>query len=160
MEKPKSIEPSFILGLIAGEGTFNVALQERQSSRWNIKPTPSFAIKMDDRDSIILRSIRDELDIGRFHQSGGMASWQVQSKKETKELKKWVKNHEDRGFNLTSKYGSFEMWCEAVEICGEAYKRLTREETIRCIELAKRMNETDSHNQISEQEWKNKVKNE
>ena len=152
------IEPSFILGIIAGEGTFNVALQERESARWNVKPTPSFAVKMDDRDSIILRSICDDVGIGRFNQSGGMASWQVQSKEETSQLVDWIQEHEGHGFNLTSKYGSFEMWVEAVDICGEAYKRLSRGEVLRCIELAKRMNETDSHNDIPELEWKNKVK--
>lgn len=155
MKEIKNIDPSFILGLIAGEGSFNVALQEKESSRLNVKPSAMFAIKMDNRDAIVLRVIRDEIDIGKFNQSSGMAYWQVQSKGETKELLEWIKKHESHGFNLTSKYGSFEMWEEAVEICGEPYKRLTREETMRCIELAKRMNETNSHNQTSEEEWKN-----
>ena len=157
----QDIDVQFILGVIAGEGTFYVALQHREDSEWNVSAGPEFTVKMDERDDDLVRRMRSSLGLGSYNTverpNRTMVQWRISAMDEMLDLVSIIEQNK-QFFRYTDKYESYKKWKQAVEIvCSRDNYQFERSEVIRCIELAKRMNKTGSHNKLTESDWKERV---
>jgi len=151
-------KPKLYLGLIAGEGSFYGAPHFNPDRyKHNVKIRAQFSIKMDNRDNEVLQLCHQGVGLGTFYEHDGYGYWRISSKVDLQDMVDYVEKHAGEGFRSTDKYKSFETWKRIVEIVGEPYKRLSKDETLRCIELAKDTN-AGSEDHITEEEWKERVK--
>jgi len=102
----------FILGFVAGEGSFYVSVSERANSR--VKITPAFSIKVYEMD--VLQSIKEELGVGKIDKYEDEYSLNVQSRPECEKVRKFVNENCTRWFKSTHKYEQFKKWCSVLDI--------------------------------------------
>jgi hypothetical protein len=132
------MNPSFILGFIAGEGSFYVSLMERESVG-KLRINPSFKLQV--AENKIIYKIHKELGIGTVDNYNEFTNFRVQSTEECIELSKFVDENVDTLFRSTHKYEQYKLWKEVLEIVTEPKynKRLQdipAEEQKRCVNLA------------------------
>lgn len=102
----------FILGFIAGEGSFSYKSVER--GRFNFYIQPEFTLKVKERE--ILELILDEIGIGyNYTDDNEMTTWRTSSRDEKLQLIEFIDTHADEMFKSTQKYQSYVKWKELVE---------------------------------------------
>jgi hypothetical protein len=147
------MNPSFVLGVIAGEGTFNVALHHQEErAKHNVRPDPQFAVKMDVRDKNLVKECHESVGLGQYNEYEDMVYWSISSKEDCKKMVEYVEENANCGFKNTEKWESFKVWRDVVDIVGEPYKRLSEDEVRTCVTKAKEMNTTYTAER-TEEEW-------
>lgn len=99
----------FILGFIAGEGSFSTYTVESDSNKFGLQITPHFNLKVDERE--IIEKIHDYMGFGTTLQDNrGMWSWRVAGKSSRQKLISWIEDNATEEFKCTSKWESFKKW--------------------------------------------------
>lgn len=111
-------DPSFILGLIAGEGSFSSSVNIDNSRRLNVQAQLQFSVSMEDGD--VLESIANDTGIGSvYHRSDGQSSWKAENYKDRRKIIEFVEEHSTDYFEQTRKYEQFTKWRRANEMYGK-----------------------------------------
>jgi len=144
------LSEDFILGMIAGEGSFHIVLEGPTRLR------PKFKMTMHEDD--ILRDMCLNLNLGSVsHDWGDRYSWHVQSKSDVRELRDWVSEKMCDGFKSTDKYRQFKLWSEAVDIFPSGRVPLSKDERVRLVELSYDIPKSDTKEKDKD-EWIQAVK--
>ena len=142
------MDESFILGLIAGEGSFSSALLNQNDT---VYIYPIFQMGMSDVDQEIIERMSDELDIGTVNNSGGNAGWFVRGQDDVDDLIEFIEDADCELFELTEKYGQYERWMKLVE-----KKRASdgsRDERAELIRIARSITDSSAGDGNSAEEW-------
>lgn len=135
----------FILGLIAGEGSFHVVLESPSRQR------PKFTMNIHEDE--ILDEICEHLDLGGISRSDDIrAEWQIQSKAEIVELRDWVEDNMCQGFKQSDKYRQFKLWSEAVDIVPNDREPIGQDKRKRLVEIAYEIPKSDTRRK-SKESW-------
>jgi len=102
------MESSFVLGFIAGEGTFSTESEINDKYRFNLLISPKFQVKVKEVD--VLREMCDSVGIGQVNQYGDYGVWRVSNNDEFDDLIEWIDNNADSGFRSTHKWASYKKW--------------------------------------------------
>lgn len=139
------LSDDFMLGMIAGEGSFHIVLEAPSRQR------PKFTMNMHERE--ILEIMQEQLEWGTISKPDDTRTeWQVQGKEDLREMKEWVENNMSEGFKSTDKYRQFLLWSEAVEIRPDGREPIPVEDRKRLVELAFEIPKSDNRNK-SKEEW-------
>lgn len=114
--------PEFILGFIAGEGSFTTTCAVREDAKHGVYPTIRFKLNVKERE--VLDEIQEQLELGQVkdHDNVGQSVWRITNNKELKEFSKWIKENADCGFKESKKYDSFIVWSELLDERSEMIK--------------------------------------
>lgn len=106
----------FILGLIAGEGSFQLNLTINNTRSYGFAPVPKFSLLVHEKD--ILDKIVNEVGLGkvksRSHDDGYV--WEIINQNEVIEFSDWIKKSSTEFWESTNKYKQFEKWNVAVDM--------------------------------------------
>jgi len=105
--------PEFILGFIAGEGSFTTTCAVNDEAKFGVYPSMQF--KMNVKEKTILEEIQEFVGIGRVTKEADKDSqwaWRITKTSELHELANWIEQHTDCGFEDSKKYKSFTIWHE------------------------------------------------
>lgn len=131
----------FILGLIAGEGSFmvNIHKSDRYSTGLDIRTAVTITLGKDDYS--ILAMIHHILGVGGLNKCGDSAvSWKLQSYKDSRMLADWIDGHLDESlFQYTRKYRSYKTWKKCLSII-EKGDHMTYEGALKIAKLREDMN--------------------
>lgn len=102
----------FILGFIAGEGSFHTRLRQNEHSNYGVETSLEFTLLLNDRDSELLEEIHDYIGLGRirYDDSRSTVCWKVSSKEDCKDLARFIEENAGDGFVSSEKYQSFKKW--------------------------------------------------
>ena len=142
----------FILGFIAGEGSFAISVWERDSGK--IHARPFFKLGVDEQK--IVREIYQEAgEIGGLtERQSGYLSWQVQSMDDVCNLRDWVNEHRGQWFNNCHKSEQFELWSEAVDI--HKQDTITDNDRKRLVDLSYQIPRSNTK-KIDREEWHQRI---
>lgn len=117
-DSDKTPSAEFFLGFIAGEGSFSIGISQGQS---RISVSPIFTIKLEQVDATILKYLSDSVNIGYLtegHDRGrDYILWRVSSLDECLLLARKIDEiSEDSIFKATSKYESFKVWKNCLDL--------------------------------------------
>lgn len=129
----------FILGFIAGEGSFSFKSVER--GRFNFYIQPEFSLNVKERD--VLDHIIEEVGFGYNYDlsKNGMSTWRISSREGRLKLIEFIDEHAGPLFKSTKKYESYLKWKELVERKPELLK--TRDGVKEMVSLAYAINERE-----------------
>jgi hypothetical protein len=149
---------NFILGIIAGEGSFYVALYLKESGV--VRPAPSFSVKMN--DTHLLKQMRAGLGVGGIVTRGGQGTtWQVQADSECRTVREFIEDNCGELFQLTNKYEQYLLWSEALDIVeGQTNTRLSAEDKKRLVDISFGIAESDNGRTVTKKSWYRRVENE
>jgi hypothetical protein len=99
------MDSSFVLGFIAGEGTFSTESEINDKYRFNLLISPKFQVKVKEED--VVREMRDTVGLGQVNVYGDYGVWRISSNDEFDELIKWIDRNADNGFSSTHKWRKF-----------------------------------------------------
>jgi len=123
---------SFWMGVIASEGSFQVALIRSGGYKHGVKPKASFSLTMTEEN--VVREIKSDIGFGTISSRNidgnrDQYSWQIQSLEESlmfDELIGYNVEGRDSKFSDTEKYESYEQWSSAVSVLNSSH-RITKE---------------------------------
>lgn len=147
------MDNQFILGFIAGEGCFHIALNRKKSGR--VRAFPAFDLHVYEKQ--IIKDIYHHFEnIGtiRNRNDRGMV-WQVQSYNEAKILHDWVSENRKKCFNVTDKARQFDIWSEAVSIYSTD---MSDKDLKRMVDLSFDIAKSNTRN-ISKETWYERIEN-
>ena len=144
----------FLLGFIAGEGSFFVGLYQRGSG--SVEARPKFALSVDER--LIVEQSKDKLNgIGQIiEERDGMITWQVQSIGDVQKMREWAEQNYSEWFDHTHKSYQFELWCEAVDI--RTSEGMTNDDKKRLVDISYDIPRSNTK-QLSREEWYQRIDN-
>lgn len=137
----------FVLGFIAGEGSFHVTLELTGSGY--VVPKPTFSLRV--YEDNILDKIRNHTSVGKVRDRKNGKAWRAQSISDCKELSDWVDKRAGDMFKSTDKWRQFKLWKEAVEI-KLSDGRSSLEEKKRLIEISYEIPKSDTKSKTMD-EW-------
>lgn len=121
----------FILGFIAGEGSFHVTLATSGSGY--VVPKPTFSIRVYENE--IIDAIHQEVSIGNVRKRADGKVWRVQSISECEDIVQRIEESAGPLFKKTDKWRQFKLWSEAVEI-KQKDGRTSKEDKKRLVEIS------------------------
>lgn len=141
----------FILGFIAGEGSFHARLRENEYSNFGVETSLEFTLLLNERDSELLEDIHTYIGLGRirYDESRGTVCWKISSKEDCKDFARFIEENAGDGFIASEKYESFKKWrhlLHNIDILKRS--RMGKEEFIK---KSKEINSGD--NGLSTTEW-------
>jgi len=139
------LSDEFILGMMAGEGSFHIVLESPTRQR------PKFKMTMYEGD--VLREMCLQLGLGSVsHDWGERYSWHIQSKTDIRELRDWIAENMCDGFKSTDKFRQFKLWSESVDIIPSGRRPISQEDRERLVELSYEIPKSDTKDKDKE-EW-------
>lgn len=131
---------NFVLGFIAGEGSFQLTARQNPRDEEKTAVRPKFSVLLTDNDSTVLKSIQKELGgVGQVTETGdGHVQLQVSAKKELVEVKDYIHQNESELWNDSCKSSEFDRWKRVVEIYSGG--RTTPEQKLKMLQIATEMN--------------------
>jgi hypothetical protein len=131
-------EKDFLLGFIAGEGTFCIT---KSKSKGNIYLRPKFAITLSNSDSELLEEAQNELDgLGSLYKhTEDSCQWVVRTKGDLEKFYEYIDSNTCELWSHSEKSHNFEIWKEAIDIYTNS--KPTKENKLKIIDVAKRINE-------------------
>lgn len=145
----------FILGMMAGEGSFTIKLSKEESFSWKIRPNPRFAITLHESDREVLENMQEYLGVGTLRtKSENQYTWDVSSIGGIIEIKKFVEENAEDGFMCTEKYESFLRWSKGVDMFKGPGRKTnwTKEKIVKIVNISKGINKT-GYKGKSKKEW-------
>lgn len=144
------LSKDFILGMIAGEGSFHV-LMEKPSGGTIDRQRPIFTMTM--YEDGILQQMCSQLGLGIVtDDKGSRFTWRINNKKEVNEMRNWVLDNISNDFKATDKYRQFKLWSEAVDIVPDDRSPLSKPKRKRLVEISYEIPKSDTKN-LSKEEW-------
>lgn len=139
----------FLLGLIAGEGSFMLTVSPVERRRWNVAIKPQFTIHMYELD-VLEKSKELCNDIGTIDSHSDGYSWKVRSVEDCRIITDIVDNNSTDMFESTNKYEQFTKWKKGLHII-ESEKHLTKEGTIELVDISFDIGKS-SHRKLSKED--------
>lgn len=142
----------FILGFIAGEGSFNANLHQQDTYKFGVYAGLRFHIGLHQNDKQLLYSLKEYFDMGRVveRQNNGYDSvyWEVKKNDEIKQLCDWIEENKSDWFEESIKHKSYKKWKYLVENRQQLIS--TYDGMVEFIELAKDINRDSRGKSVSE----------
>lgn len=149
------VSKEFILGFIAGEGTFTVG-RKRTNGRYYL--APYFQFRVSGVDENIVRDMWNTFDnigtvnVAEYDQDyGPMVQWRIESKGGCKELARIIYESAPDEWWMTEKGKNFDVWSDIVDIYYDG--QTTPEDRITMSELARDGLNVSARNSKSEEDW-------
>lgn len=142
------MDESFILGLIAGEGSFSSALLNQNDT---VYIYPIFQMGLSDVDEDIIHYMTNEMDIGTTSKSNGAIGWFVRGKEDVDDLIEFIEEADCEEFEITEKYDQYQRWMELVE--KKRASEGSKEERKELIRIARSITDTNAGDGHSAEEW-------
>jgi len=126
---------SFILGFIAGEGSFQ--LNARKNGKY-IEVIPKFSIYLKDNDEKLLREIHSVIGVGSVTLTkNGHVQLQARSKEDLSTIISFIDGSYDKFWKNSNKKEKYETWKEIVHIYLDG--ETTKEQKVKMLEKGKKM---------------------
>lgn len=107
------MDDSFILGLIAGEGSFSSALFSQNDT---VYVYPIFQLKLSDVDCEIVEGLEERFGVGTVnYDNSGNVGWHVRGADDVDALITFIEESDCKMFEMTAKYKQYLRWLELVE---------------------------------------------
>lgn len=138
----KDTDFEFLLGMIAGEGSFMLTFSEDERRRFGVCYGVRFTISMGQFSQELLETLRDIVDLGRVQKAPKGHVWRVSSRQECHTLRNRIDSHlecHDSVFPRSQKFESYEKWRQALELL-QPGRRLTKAEIIKLAYLKDEIN--------------------
>lgn len=149
----------FVLGFIAGEGSFSVSFQEQTTYEVNVYPNFRFYMGVNDWDEEVMEHIYEEIGVGDLiYRSGNgkredQVVIEVRRIDEVEEFIGWIDENASKTFKMTDKYESYISWRDAFRIREDAMR--DPDKMLELIDTAKEIN--GSTKGYSAEHWKQKI---
>lgn len=106
-----------IIGLIIGEGSFQMALYKRDRNRFGIQARPNFTLDLHIQDASTVEYVYNKTGIGYFntYESNQSARWEASNGKDCDALERYIRHHSGELWESSMKAESFERWCDLRE---------------------------------------------
>ena len=104
---------NFILGLIAGEGSFNANMHQQDTYKFGVRAGMRFHLGMHSDDRELIQKLQDFFGYGRVvvrDDSKSLAYWEIRNNDNIEKFAGWVENNANSWFKETRKYRAFERW--------------------------------------------------
>ena len=138
----------FILGLIAGEGSFSFSTQT-DKGRFGVYIQPSFSLSM--YEEKLVREVHETLGLGHISErSDGMYALRITSRDERLELIKFVDRNASELFKASEKYIAYCNWKRMVERKQELMK--TKDGMRKLVRMAHSVNDFGKSTNYSSEE--------
>lgn len=107
--------PQFLMGFIAGEGSFSFATHIRpNTSKYNIYIQPRFSILVHEQK--IIKQLHKDAGLGKQYDSKETSTWSIRRNDECLEFAKFVEDVAGDYFRKTNKYKQFSRWYDGVKL--------------------------------------------
>lgn len=103
----------FVLGLIAGEGSFSAYSGPCEKRRFGVQVEIDFSVKM--KEESILKSAQEFVGLGYISHTGEYTTWTVASQQDVEDFISWIERQDLSAFKQTLKYDSYERWKKVVD---------------------------------------------
>lgn len=102
-----------VIGLIIGEGCFQMALYERKRNKFGVQPRPQFTLDLHIDDSETLHTVQSQTGIGSVHEydNSGLVRWEITSSDRCSSLEDLIRSNSGDLWDSSAKSDSFEKWC-------------------------------------------------
>lgn len=112
------MEEAFVLGMIAGEGSFSVHCVPYDTYRYGIMVQPQFGLVMYEKE--VVEAMHDDLGIGIISTVNGTNGrtrhdWRIKKNAEMDRFIDWLDENMTEDFKKTDKYDSYLRWRSIVE---------------------------------------------
>jgi hypothetical protein len=145
----------FILGFIAGEGSFHVSLLERKSGLPGYRPV--FKVGVNEEE--IIYRIHNHLKLGNVYNEEDMYVWQMQSVDDLITLCYWIEENKSKTFECTKKHEQYKKWKKAVEIKeSNKNKKMSVENQKKMIDISYSIPDSNTK-KVSKEDWYKKAEN-
>ena len=105
----------FVLGFIAGEGSFNVSVYRQDDMKFGVTGNEMFSLGVHEDDSEALEVVKETLGVGEIYSdTQGKKQFMVSKRSELLELVDWMDENVSDEFKRTEKYQSYLRWKELV----------------------------------------------
>lgn len=138
----------FVLGLIAGEGSFSAYAGPSESRRFGVQVEIDFSVKMKEED--VLQSARDFVGLGYISYTGDYTMWTVSSNDDVQNLIEWIEEQDLSPFKQTLKHDSYQNWKEVVQKREDLMK--SKEGMKELVQMARSINYFDKKLKYSTEE--------
>lgn len=138
----ETIEP-FLLGLIAGEGSFIARRQIDKSHTLNVSIRVQFQIQIHERDRDVIEQLRAHVGYGRIDERTDRPyiQWRISKMGDCLEFGAYLQEiAEGTPFLLTDKARAFEQWFEIVRIVNSGEQRKSPEALAKVVCMCERVN--------------------
>lgn len=133
---------AFVLGLIAGEGSFHLTFTRDDRRRYDLAYGVRFQMGMGVFAEDTLTTARNMVGVGRVRETDSGYVWIISNRREAHRLRTIIDNHlahHDSPFVVTSKHRSYQHWTEALELLRPGH-RLSESEIRQLVVLKGEMN--------------------
>lgn len=139
---------SYVLGLIAGEGSFSYNTSLQRGS--DVYIMPRFRLQLGEKDREQIYALQDQFSgAGSVYEQPNGLVWSIENKEDLRVLKDRL-SQIDGGpvWEVSQKKQSFEVWCQLVEIYCDG--RTTDQQRREMVEL---VHQYDNYSTASETRW-------
>jgi len=143
----------FLLGFIAGEGSFMIEVGAIQRRRWNVNISPRFSLLVHEDD--ILQKLCSETDLGNVCTQEDRSMWSIKSIDDCLELCKIIDDSDSCLFKSTHKYEQYKDWKECLKLIDEG-KHTTKSGAHKLVDLSFDLGK-ESKRKYSREYYHNKI---
>lgn len=135
------MKDSEVIGIIIGEGCFQIALNERKNSKYNVLSRPMFHMDMKDEEQLV-KQIKQHVGIGEVYvyenSNPPVVRWEIANLKQCRRLEGYINDNSGELWEASRKSTSFKLWCELRDNRKELHK--TEEGMYELIEKVRKIN--------------------
>lgn len=101
-----------VIGIIIGEGCFQMALYERKRNRFGIQPRPQFTVDLHIDDKDTLYSVKNKTNIGSVYEypNSNLVRWETTSVSSCDKIEELIRDNSGDIWETSAKSDSFEKW--------------------------------------------------
>jgi len=149
--RPKNV--GFVLGFIAGEGSFHIKLSEQKGYLY---ARPGFTLSAAEVDADLVREIKELVGLGSIYERDHEIRWRFTSREECQKFAEQILSAAEGTLFLESaKYEQFQRWLDFAANCEQPE---TIEEAREVVKWAKSVPSTHKPRGQSVEEWMEKLK--
>lgn len=104
----------FLLGFIAGEGSFMIEVGAVQRRRWNVNISPKFSLLVHEDE--ILQNLVSQTNLGNVYTQDNRSQWSISSVDGCLELCEIIDNSDCELFENTHKYQQYKDWKKCLNL--------------------------------------------
>jgi len=123
----------FLLGFIAGEGSFMIEVGAIERRRWNINISPRFSLLV--HEDKILQNLMSQTNLGNVNKQKKRSMWNIQSIDECLELCEIIDESSCELFEDTNKYEQYKDWKKCLKLIDKG-KHKKREGAHKLVDLS------------------------
>lgn len=139
-----NLHRGFLLGLIAGEGSFYVTMANDQRRKYDVCPGIRFSVTMGFYEQEMLEALQEATGLGSVTTHGKGFQWTISSRKDCHELNGmidgWLDETDTALFRRSHKYTAYQKWKEILEDFFQPGKTLGKNDLIEVAQLKEDIN--------------------